>query len=763
MMKKLITVLLLCSVVQQATAQQKISKKELDLLNKNLKASHLLADDADFAVNTVANNKWKNESAVILCQKTTFDFDQKGVSVGRRIGRNIWGLVFALPTLGTSVIWANMNNDTRMLIEERERRKLLLQDRYSLEQYSVLYFRLSTEGDAFAARVIKKDGTEQAIDLSEAIKIDDIKSVPSLYRSYTDEKFTATYRPDYFKIAVPDLEEGDIIEYQFVNYNPQRYANNPDYKEFHPIYYLCNRSLPIARQMIEIATEDDKYYVSYKSLKGAPEFQQTNSGSKKVYTWSDVNRDRVNDTRYVNEYLELPSIKFQVVYARNNSKDFVWFANETDRKKELTENELAEKAKTFWFSSQKLQSTGDYANGLSASIGSTVKDAYKDLKKKGITDASDDEYVRKAYYYIRSKTLYSNWSDYAFAKVFSALLNEKKIDNDIVVTASNDRTTINGVAFAPELAWMVRYKEKYYANPNEHLNPEEIPSYLNGNASVQFNSKNDKSKIVSSPVPATDTSVNTISTQITVNIDAANKSALDVDKTVEAKGLVKDDIIDDILVLTPFMEADFKNYDGDGMFEGLSEKSEEKARTDFTQQKKEWKEEKPKVMKELDETEYGSEVAKYNNFKIIQDGRSYKKTSLKYNENFVLNDVLATAGDDIILSLPILVGRQSKIKKEERTRSLPVDVRYPRTLNWSISFTIPAGYAVKGIESLNRNLSNETGSFKSTAVVENNVVILNVTKVYRVRKMDVQQWPQMEDILNAAYSFSQSKLVLKKL
>lgn len=746
-----------------ATAQQRISKKELDLLNKNLASRPLLLDDADFSANQNPNQKWNEESAIILSQKTSFDFDQKGLSAGKRIGRNVWGLLFALPTLGQSIYWANMFNDTRILIEEKERRKIILQDKYGIDQYSVLYFRLSTEGDAFAARVIKKDGSIENIDLSEAIKLDDVKTVPPLYRSYTDERFTATYRPDFFKIAVSNLEEGDIVEYEFINFNTQRYGSNPQYKEFHPVYYLCNRALPIVKQSIEVATKDDKYYLSYKSLKGAPEFTETASGGKKLYRWTDNNRERLTDTRYVNEYLQLPSVKFQMVYARNGSKDLVWFDKEADKKLDITEAMLEEKAKAFWFHSRNLQGTGDYAAGLSMGIGATIKAMYKDCKKKGFNDLSDEEYARKVYYFIRSKTLYSNWSDYAFAKVFSGLLEEKKIDHEIVVTASNQRTALNAVAFAPELSWVIRYKDRYYVNPDEHLNPEEIPAHIAGNASIQFSAVNEKRKMVSMPLPANDTLANCYVSNITISIDPGNTTGVVVDKTVEATGLVKNDLIDDILLFTPFMENDFKNYDGSGMWEGLSEKDDEKARNNFMQQKKEWKEEKPKMMKAFAESQYMLGVTKYNNFRLLQDGRNHKKSSLKYNENFVLNDVQARAGNDIIVALPALIGRQAKVKKEERNRTLPVDVGYPYTLNWNINFVIPAGHTVNGVEALNKMIENETGAFTSIARIENNILKLNVIKVYRKKNMEAQQWPLIEEILNTAYSFSQGKIILKKL
>jgi len=65
-------------------------------------------------------------------------------------------LVFALPTLGTSIYGANARNETSIIVEETERRRILLNDKFAIDAYSILYFRLAAQGDAFAAHVIKK-------------------------------------------------------------------------------------------------------------------------------------------------------------------------------------------------------------------------------------------------------------------------------------------------------------------------------------------------------------------------------------------------------------------------------------------------------------------------------------------------------------------------------------------------------------------------------------------------------------------------------
>jgi hypothetical protein len=749
-MKRLLFILFIPLAVH---AQERISARELELNEKNLKAAPLLTDDPDFtAVGDTA--RWAGESAVLLCQKTAFTFDKKGVSVGKRIGRNIVGLLFALPTMGYSVVAENMRNEAHILVEETERRKIQVKDKAALERYSMLYFRQASDGDAFAARVIKHDGTQQDVDLEDAVRIEDIRSVPSVFKSYTEPPISSVYRPTWFKIAIPDLEVGDVIEYQFRHYNSKDYSSNPQYKEFDPVFYLCNRDMPVARQIIEVTAEDDHYFVTYKSMKGAPRFIETNTGGNRVYRWTDDNRDKRKDTRYVDDYREYPSIKFQVVYARNSSRDLVWFKSAEDMQNDIPVKDLAEKAKAFWFQTGKVVSMSDNT--------ASIEEIYKGLKKKGITDQPDDEYVRKAYYTIRSYTLYNNWSDYAFAKVFSGLLTKHKIDHDIVVTSYNSLCDLDKVAFTQELAWIVRYKGKYYVNPGEHGNPEDLKEYLIGNTAVSFDVRAVKDAPKTEHIPLTDTADNMIYTKVNTGFDGDDQSRLTVDKTVQAKGLAKDDMEGDALALTPFMETDFRNYDGSSMWDGLSQAQTDKAMTDFTQQKKDWKEDKPKMMKAQAESEYSATVEKYNDFKIQEDGRSFKKRNLQYEENFVLGGLTATAGDDILLALPALVGKQPRITREERTRTLPIDVSYPRTLLYTISFKIPDGYTVKGLSNITMTVNNECGSFTSTAAINDGVLRLDVRKLYKVRNLSVAQWPELCAIQDAGYAFSQKKIVLQK-
>lgn len=741
-------------------AQKRIGAKEIELLKKNARSNPLLADsDADFKISTATG--WTDESGVILCQKTSFDFDKKGLSVGKRIGRNLWGALLAVPSMGTSLYYANARNDTRMMVEETERRKILLRDKFAVEQYAVLYFRLAMESDAFEARVIKKDGSVQSLNLAEAIELGDPTTTPGIFRGYTDERFSARYRPDYYKIAVPDLQEGDIIEYAFRHLNTREYNQNPNYKEFDPVYYLCNREMPVAKQVIEIVTQDANYFLGYKCLKGAADFSVSQSGGNKIYRWVDQTRDKRTDHRYVNEYLEMPSVKFQVIYARNSGKNFIWLPTDASSKADISQQEFADKAKQLWFAPAKIQESGEYTRGLSSSVKATVDELYRRLRKRGAYDGPEQEYVNKAYYSIRSITMFNNWNDYAYAKVMSGLLTNRGIEHQIIATTINSRTNIDKLSFNQELGWVIKYNDSYYVNPDEHLNPNEIPVYLAGNAAVQFGTKESAMKQENIVLPVADTAVNSFKSLYAVALNAGMTGFV-VKKEAEANGLIKLRTIDGLLALTPYIEQDYRNYGGDGPWDGLSAAEQEKIIERFQEVKTKWKTEKPKLMKEIAEEQYARTIEDYKSFKVVNDGRNLKKPGIRYVEEFELNETTSKAGEDLVVSLPVLMGIQQKVDKKERERSLPVDIGFPAKYQWKIVLAVPTGYSVKGLENLQQVHENEAGSFISTATVENNQVYLTVTRKFFHRHLKPGQWSQLVALLDASHSFSESKIILVK-
>ena len=160
------------------------------------------------------------------------------------------------------------------------------------------------------------------------------------------------------------------------------------------------------------------------------------------------------------------------------------------------------------------------------------------------------------------------------------------------------------------------------------------------------------------------------------------------------------------------------------------------------------------------QSEFGQDVTNIH-FEISSDGRSKKKSTLVVKDGFELKSLVRTAGDKILVNLAGLVGSQLQIKKEERDRKHDMDLRYPRTLKWTINFKIPDGYTAYGLSEISKSVENDAGSYTIAAKEENGFVILDISKVYKQKTISKDKWKDMLAFLDLAYNSSFKYILLK--
>jgi hypothetical protein len=121
------------------------------------------------------------------------------------------------------------------------------------------------------------------------------------------------------------------------------------------------------------------------------------------------------------------------------------------------------------------------------------------------------------------------------------------------------------------------------------------------------------------------------------------------------------------------------------------------------------------------------------------------------------------AGDNLLVAVPGLIGEQLFITQDERKREEDAFMGFPRSLRNVINFTIPAGYKAVGVQNLNMNIENEVGTFAVQASVEGNSLNILVKKLYKQMTVKKEDWGKLLQMLDAAFNFSQKKILLKKM
>ena len=717
-MKKLIVITLYTFVIHHIAFAQEESTFNSSKLKEIENNMQLVWNDpdADFKVSSIPE-KWKDESGVIIAQKTRFAFDK---------------------------------DKNKLAVYEITHRRIKLNDHDAVNSYSSIYFRIGSSHDGAGIKVIKSNGTVQDVSIKDALLIENLGEVPATFQPYIGKAATRYDRSKseviFYKLAIPDLDPGDIIDYGTIFYDDNT-VKKMSYIEFDPIYFICTREYPVLSQKFEIDT-DDNSFVNSKAINGAPEFKETPNSSVD-YTWEDRNRERVTDVRWVNNYVDLPLVKFQIVFSRKENRSDLFIGDRGELKRSISPEELAKKTNSIY---DKIDA--------SAILGMTQ---YY-LKQINYADIREEDFISKLYYIIRHISylrMNGNMPSDLFAYCFMKKLDLRKIPYDLIVTSPSSLTKPGDIIFKRETEWIVRVKNKYVFAPTVFSNPYDFKQdFQHVDAFVITLGKNPTATPVSLPdITAVE---NATTTQITASLDSSLQ-VVNVTSQETVKGLSKQLYNLNALIYTTALDDDYRSYGGDddirtSLKGSILESYEDKLR----ERKKEDKTRKLEYMKKVMEDDFDN-VLNYDEFVLNSDGRNLRKQDLIYTNRFELGEMVHKAGKNLLVSIPKLIGGQRYISQEERTREYDADMGFARELVNEISFSIPDGYKVVGLNNLVMNVENEVGAFTSTAKLEGNQLKLSVRKVYKKVIIKKDEWNKMLAFLDTAFNFSQRKVLLKRL
>jgi hypothetical protein len=722
--------LLLVFLSSPAAAQEMIDEDFIEIIEKNATAYWNVAPP-EFSVNTVPD-KLKNESAVILGYKRSITFDKK-VSGG----------------------WFT-SSKSNVLFYETVRFKVKVQDKNAVSSFTEIYFRYGDKTDGFLAKLTKPGAEPVTIDLSDAVQLESKSNVPEFFKSFFDQNSGDENR--YYKVAVPNLEIGDVLEY--VAYTKSKYnVIGTGYVEFDPQYEICSKQYPILFNEISIDTDDKTYFKSL-SKNGAPDFRKENSDVAGFFRYVFTDRDRATekDINFISPMLAYPLVKFQVIYANSEKVRGALIGSRGELKSGFTKEQLA---KIAW---DDYEMVGRMYMGMNLTVDAFITYLWSEMKKDGASNLPEEKFIQNAYYRIRNYVLYQNsyLGDKFFAYTLGSLLYQQDIKSDLIITTSNKNGKLSDILFDSEIRYVIKVKDNYYFNCTDHSNPGELTEMMLGNEAYIIKEPNKKTKqqeIIPITLPDTKPGDNTALIEMKASFDpAANK--MTVIRKSTFNGISKLKNIDAIVKFTPYIFDDYKNFNGSSPLGKMSTKQTEEYYKSVNALKEEFKTAKPEQMQEELDKEYRNRV-KHKNFKLLTDGRNLTRKQLVAEDEFEIEDVARVAGKKILVNLPGLIGTQLQIEKDERSRTKDIQVGYPRQLNWRITMPIPAGYVVKGLKELNNKVENAAGKFICEAKEENGMIVLLITKEYAKKEMSKDNWNEMLAFVDAAFDTTFKYILLQ--
>jgi hypothetical protein len=332
-------------------------------------------------------------------------------------------------------------------------------------------------------------------------------------------------------------------------------------------------------------------------------------------------------------------------------------------------------------------------------------------------------------------------------------LYQKDIKSEVIITIGNNIGKLNEVLFEEEIRYIIKVGNKLYFNVTDFSNPGDLEEGLLSNEAYIIYAPAKKTgvqEIKPFSLPGTTAADNSASYAIVAEL-ATDMKGMMITRTSHFKGIQKAKASPNALKFTPYMLQDYVNYGGSDPTEKMKSREAEEYTKSAKSLQDEFKKQKPDFVKESLQSEFHQRI-KDARFSLISDGRTQKKSTLSFKEEFEMSDVVRTAGKKYLVNLTGLMGPQLQIRKEERNRKYDIDVRYPKTYNWYIQFKIPPGYKVEGLTELNKSVDNETGSFILVAKEEGGLVVISVQKVYKLKNVSSAKWNDMLAFIDAAYN-----------
>jgi hypothetical protein len=705
------------------------------------------AEEPEFKI-TAVPDKWKNESAVILAQKIDYAYVRKTMT-------------------------------SAMTIHEYVRKRIRLQDKNSLDNFSEFYYATYGKKTAVSFSIIKANGKLTNVDLSSAIEVD--KDVPGVFKPIYLKSNTS-----FFKMAIPDLEIGDIIDYHFESAEDVELAKG--YGEFTPYIFTLTYSYPVLYQKFQFDL-DKGTDATFKSYNGAPFLKEgdggydTKASDKKSlvsYFIIDKNREKTSDERWNYEYRNSPTVKLKITY-RGGGLSNTLFGKKGEASAETVS----------LFQLRNMYASLQYYT--SPLIEGISKDIVDYLKNNGKDNLPPKEMVHEIYYVFRKIFLESYYKNqingkdldmfggkhrhYAssqqkkdsekedqvtvnrlmWAAVLCRTCIKKDLGVEVVAIMPRYLGKWNDMLFREELELAMRVKgDKYYfmfpfdnfdlfAEPDGNFDGAEAYAFAVGPRSDGYYKAN---------IPSSTFQENVDKKESVITIPES-MDLLQVERTSTYAGMEKSGIIAVAQLDRNYLNKDFKQYiinpkkdKGDNTYQDDDKEERKKTQTDY--------------LKKTVEND-GLEVEKYDKFELVQDGRFDETPMLVFKEKFSLKKLLNKAGRNYLLDAGKLIGGQVKLEEKEiKTRDNDIWISHARTITNNITIVLPKGYTADGLQDLNYNIDNESGSFVSSAKMDGNKLIVSTQKIYKKNFDKKEMWPNYVGFLEAAYKFTQVKVVLKK-
>ncbi|MFD2919955.1 hypothetical protein ACFS6H_09570 [Terrimonas rubra] len=678
---------------------------------------------------------------------------------------------------GIAFYFGGIGSKRELNILEIVREVIKLNDKAAVEYYSELAFTKFARTSGFytseklstyvGIRIIKPNGKVTEINADDVVLTrDDPKNKKA-------------------KIAVPNLEPGDIIDYYIAS--DQQLVNEQGAKEYRILLF---DDAPILNLSFH-GELGKKMAILYRSYNNAPDLKIGKNNDKEIII--DVQKDNIpayETALWIAPARQLPFIRMSIslgysgLGAKYNGTRRPGEILKLENENEILDDIAQDYSESYYYNYWLLAGRKQY--------GEIEKTAQKKAKQMGLKykDLTDDEKAALLFYTFRgalmgfdinrlSETLNIGSREYNGAAFpLFAIMKVAGMEPAILLSEHNrgyrlkdamSRSDLQSLAYLPG-------SKKYFSINTIFDFPFKIPDFVEGvqnTKSITFSHPvavgsmkkiAGMSNVATGPrIPASMAKDNLRQENLRLSIND-DISTLRVKRNTILKGHYKLDAQQSLALYEDIYESERKSFgDKESLLEALedgkkSKKYVEEVKNAFAEARKN---QKTAFVNEAKEW-FEQDVTDLKDHKVTSLGIRHTEPDFVYSSSFNLDGLVKKAGNNIIVEVGKIQGQPLSIKDNNRNRTIDVYMPFARGIEYVIELEIPIGYTVEGVQELNKNVSNETGLFIVEATTANNIITIKVKKHYTHNFEPAANFTKMLSFLDAADEWTNAKLLFKK-
>lgn len=712
-----ITVLILAALLLPSAATADIDKKFYNKAANTVWGMELpqFNPDAD-----LSDTLYQNQSAVFIARYIYLNADYDNSSSPTK--RSIVGISEASSTKAVRI----------------QRNMIKLYDAAAVEDFtefsvdapskdSYRGYTLAEIKHAFGARIIKPDGRSVDVDMNEALTVT------------TGKK----NKDSEYKVAIPGLEPGDILDYFFYTEYFLDELSMPDFNVWFLAKYPTRHFTLDCRIAPELALE-------YGAYNGAPKETRFSQVDKQNQLFIELEgiESIDEDMPYFSNARQIP---FLDIYVLNNNSRLI------------PPLKTARPGGIRHINSAYLMSDIAAAIYNSKIHPKQVEEAvsiYKDWLKANpeATDAYKADAAWMAFIYAISKNDVMI-TDRQMAKMFTQMLD--KIDwpekGRVAVTSSRNNVPVTDLVCYNDASYMVIAGDTYFFC-SEYLTqrPGDIPPHYDQEPFVKFDANPDNAYLHTSAVygnlPAGKATKNTVTMTTQLTMDPTNDENLTVSTDIRFTGAQKQ--------LAAALISDYDCAASIEKFFGLKPMKKRKGYD------RETEEEKLRENSEvLAQAVWDTENATVESFEAKEFGSTPDEPDIVLSLGGTVPGTITQAGNNIMVNIGRFIGKQQQIKGTQRERTVSILRPAPVKYDTTIKFEIPEGYEIveSSLDDLNRSIVLKEASFNTEARLDGRTLTVRVVERYPRSLYNAESWPALLQVGDALYEFTKASVILRRL